>query len=43
MHGIDSVFVLSDNLRFSCFFPVEFATPAAVAVLGPEPAQLQRL
>ena len=34
LHGICSVFVLSDHRWFSSFFPVEFATPAAVAVLG---------
>ena len=28
---------------YSRFFPVEFATPAAVAVLGPKPLQLHRL
>ena len=33
-HGTYSVFVLSDHLWFSSFFPVEFATPVAVAVLG---------
>ena len=41
-HGIYSVFVLSDPLWFGSFFPVEFATPVAVAVLGLEPLQLHR-
>ena len=41
-HGIYSVFVLSDHLWFGSFFPVEFATPVAVAVLGLEPLQLHR-
>ena len=40
-HSIYSVFVLSDNLWFGIFFPVEFATPVAVAVLRLEPLQLQ--
>ena len=41
-HGIYSVFVLSGHLWFGSFFPAEFATPVAVAVLGPEPLQLHR-
>ena len=41
-HGIYSVYVLSDHLWFGSFFPVEFATPVAVAVLGLEPLQLHR-
>ena len=41
-HGIYSVFVQSDHLWFGSFFPVEIATPAAVAVLGLEPLQLHR-
>ena len=43
LHGIYSVFVLSDHLWFGSFFPVEFATPVAVAVLVLEPLQLHRL
>ena len=41
-HGICSVFVLSDHLWFGSSFPVEFATPVAVAVLGLELLQLHR-
>ena len=37
LHGIYSVFVLADHLWLSSFFPVEFATPTAVAVLGHDP------
>ena len=43
MHGTHNVFVLSDHLWFGSFFPVEFASPVAVAVLVPEPLQLDRL
>ena len=43
LHGIYCVFVLSDQLWFGSFFLAEFATPAAVAVLGLEPLQLHRL
>ena len=43
LHDIYSGFVLSDHLWFSSFFPFEFATPAAVAVLRPEPLHLHRL
>ena len=43
LHGIYSVFVLSDHLWFGSFFPVEFATPVAVAVLVLEPLQLHPL
>ena len=43
LHGIYSVFVLSDHLWCSSFFPVEFATPVAVAVLVLELLQLHRL
>ena len=39
LHGIYSVFVLSDHLWFGSFFPVE----VAVAVLVLEPLQLHRL
>ena len=42
LHGIYSVFVLSDHLWFGSSFPVEFATPVAVAVLGLEPLQFHR-
>ena len=38
LHGIYSAFVLSYHAWFSSFFPVEFATPAPVAILGPAPA-----
>ena len=41
-HGIYSVFILSDHLWFGSSFPVEFATPVAVAVSGLEPLQLHR-